>query len=89
MCRPIEVKCFKCYEWFNKTKQHAPQCKECGDFQCPHCKACMCNLTPEEQMIVMAMIRSYEKFIEEELKVPDQNYDYSIHEEIETKFKKG
>jgi hypothetical protein len=47
----------------------------------------MCNLSPEEQMIVMAMIRTYEKFIAEELKVPEQDYDFSQHEKVEKKLR--
>lgn len=86
MCRPTEVKCFKCYEWFNKDKEHAPQCEKCGDFKCSKCESCMCHLSAEEQMIVMAMIRTYEKFIADELKVPDQDYDFAMHKSVEEKF---
>ena len=72
MCSPNKVKCFNCFKWFNKKEQEVKQCKECGDFNCPYCKACMCNLNDKEKKIVMAMIHTYE----------NKDYDFSVHKKI-------
>ena len=69
MCRPKIVRCFKCYKWFDKITEKVKHCNKCGDFKCPNCNVCMCNLTKSEQKIVMAMIHTYEKFIKDELKI--------------------
>lgn len=75
MCSPTNVKCFNCFKWFNKEKQKIEQCKECGDFKCPNCNACMCNLTDKEKKIVLAMIETYE----------NKDYDFSIHKKVKEK----
>lgn len=75
MCSPINVKCFNCFKWFNKEEQKIEQCKKCGDFKCPHCNACMCNLTDKEKKIVLAMIHTYE----------NKDYDFSVHKKVEEK----
>lgn len=85
MCRPKNVRCFKCYRWFNKEIEKIQHCKKCGDFKCPNCNSCMCNLTEKEKKIVMAMMHTYEKFIKDELKI-DENYNFSQHKEIEYLF---
>jgi len=72
MCSPIKVKCFSCFKWFNKEEQKVKQCKECGDFKCPYCNVCMCNLTDKEKKIVLAMIQTYE----------NKDYDFSMHKKV-------
>jgi len=78
MCRPDKVKCFKCFKWFDKKKSQ--ECKKCGDFKCPHCNSCMCNLSKKEKRVALAMIYTYENFINEKLGL---DYNFSKHEEIE------
>jgi len=80
MCSPDKVKCFNCFKWFDKEKQEVKQCKECGDFKCPQCNACMCNLNDKEKKIVLAMINTYENHI-------NSNYDFSVHKKVEEKIK--
>ena len=80
MCSPNRVKCFNCFEWFDKEKQKVGQCKSCGDFKCPNCNVCMCNLNEKEKKIVMAMIHTYENHI-------NKNYDFSVHKKVEDKIK--
>ncbi|MFH1607995.1 MAG: hypothetical protein ABIA78_02580 [archaeon] len=80
MCRPNKVRCFKCFEWFDKEKQKVEQCKKCGDFKCPLCSACMCDLTKEEKRVVMAMIHTYENFLNEKY---GEDYDFEVHERVE------
>ncbi len=80
MCRPNNVMCFNCGEWFSKTTP-VNQCKVCGDFRCPFCRSCMCSLTKGEKKVVMAMIRTYERFIHEVYK--GEEYDFKQHEKIE------
>lgn len=79
MCSPDKVRCFKCFEWFNKS-ENSKECSECGDFKCPYCNSCMCNLSTEEKRVALAMIHTYENFIKEKL---DSNYDISKHKKVE------
>ena len=79
MCSPKKIRCFKCLEWFEKTEDSKP-CTICGDFKCPNCGACMCDLSKDEKRVALAMIHTYENFIKEKL---DLNYDFSKHKKIE------
>lgn len=83
MCRPNKVRCFKCFEWFDKS-ENQKQCEKCGDFKCPHCNSCMCKLTKEEKKVALAMIYTYERFIKENF---DLDYDFSKHKKIEDEIK--
>jgi len=66
-------------KWFTKSED-PKQCSECGDFKCPHCKACMCNLTKEERRVALAMIHTYETFLKEKLNL---EYDFSKHKKFD------
>ncbi|MFH1365423.1 MAG: hypothetical protein ABIH28_02475 [archaeon] len=83
MCRPNKVRCFKCFEWFEK-EENQKECPECGDFNCPKCGACMCNLTDGEKKIVLAMIHTYENFLKEKF---GEEYDFEKHKKIEEEYK--
>jgi hypothetical protein len=83
MCRPNKVRCFKCLKWFEK-KENQKACHECGDFKCPNCGACMCDLTKGEKKVALAMINTYENFIKEN---PEENYNFEKHKKIEDEFK--
>ncbi len=63
MCSPIEVKCFKCGNWFKKTKKTI-RCKKCKDWKCPYCNYCICNFKHKEtKKAIMAMLATYERFL--------------------------
>ena len=79
MCIPDKVRCFKCFEWFDKL-ENSKECSECGDFKCPYCNSCMCNLNIGEKRVALAMIHTYESFIKEKL---DLEYDFSKHRKVE------
>ncbi|GBE20406.1 MAG TPA: hypothetical protein ENG87_00895 [Candidatus Pacearchaeota archaeon] len=79
MCSPKKVRCFKCLEWFSKSRKPI-ECPKCGDFKCPNCNSCMCNLTKKEKRIVIAMIHTYETFMKEKFNL---TYDFSKHKKIE------
>lgn len=79
MCSPNRIKCFKCFEWFEKS-ENQKECEKCGDFKCPKCGACMCDLTTNEKKIVMAMIHTYENFMKEKFNV---NYNFDKHKKVE------
>lgn len=80
MCSPNKVRCFKCLKWFDKSKQRIEECLKCGDFKCPHCNSCMCNLTEGEKKVALAMIHTYENFMKEEFNL---DYDFAKHKEME------
>jgi len=84
MCRPDKVKCFGCFEWFDKNETDVEKCESCGDFSCPRCGSCLCSLTKREQKIVLSMIYTYEKFIEENFEL-EEKYDFSQHDKIKRK----
>jgi len=75
MCSPDVVRCFKCFQDFSKS-EFEEKCAECGDFKCPRCGACLCNLTPGEQRVVLAMIYTYERTF-------GSGYDFGRHARIE------
>jgi len=79
MCSPKKVKCFKCFEWFDKS-DNDQECPKCGDFKCPLCGACMCRLTDNEKKLVLAMISTYETFLKKKL---GTDYDFEKHKKIE------
>lgn len=79
MCSPKEVHCFVCYKKFSKFIK-SKQCKECGDYKCPLCSSCLCNLTVGEQRVALSMMKTYEPVVR-------KNYDFSIHSRIEKKVK--
>lgn len=79
MCSPKKVRCFKCLGWFEKSEEDK-ECSECGDFKCPLCGTCMCDLSKEEKRIVFAMISTYENFLAENF---GQKYDFEKHRKIE------
>lgn len=81
MCSPKKVCCFVCYKTFSK-KIKPEQCKSCGDFKCPYCSSCLCNLTVGEQRVALSMMKTYESTLN-----PD--YDFSVHKEIEKKILKN
>jgi len=75
-CRPDEKMCFKCGEWFDikdfperyrgegtwETVSLLFLC-ECGQYTCPHCGGCFCNVSGETKKAVHAMEQTYEKWI--------------------------
>lgn len=79
MCSPKEVCCFVCYKKFSKLVK-SEQCKKCGDYKCPLCNSCLCDLTVGEQRVALSMMKTYEPVIR-------KNYDFSIHSKIEKKVK--
>jgi hypothetical protein len=81
MCSPKKVCCFVCYNFFSKDIK-SDKCKVCGDFKCPICKGCLCNLTVGEKRVAMAMIKTYEKTL-------NNNYNFAQHKKIELEIKRS
>lgn len=79
MCSPKKVCCFVCYKNFPKSIKTL-RCKTCGDFKCPICHGCLCNLTIGEQRVALVMMKTYEPLL-------GSNYDFSVHEVIEKNIK--
>lgn len=75
MCRPEKINCFKCEKWFNKKM--GEECKICGEFKCPYCKSCLCDMSNETKKAVIAMIRTYEEYLTNLYEV--EPYDFSKH----------
>jgi hypothetical protein len=78
MCSPQQVCCFVCFQTFSKQQAQTEQCSVCGDFKCPLCGSCLCDLTLGEQRVALAMMKTYEPLLEE-------NYEFSAHKEIENR----
>ena len=78
MCRPEKLNCFNCEEWFNK--QIGKECTRCGEFKCPHCNRCLCDMPIEVKKAVIAMIKTYENYLTENYKV--KAYNFSSHNQI-------
>ena len=81
MCTPQAVYCFVCYRRFSKDKG-GKRCKRCGDFKCPLCGGCLCNLSLEGKRVALAMMRTYESLL-------GNNYDFSVHERVEREVKRS
>lgn len=79
MCSPIRVWCFYCYNPFEK-QEATIKCDICSDYKCPNCTACLCMLTPGEQRVALAMMRTYEPLLGNE-------YDFSVHAKVEENFR--
>ena len=77
MCRATKLCCFRCMNWFDKTKVEA--CKVCGDWKCVNCSACLCSLSKREKRIAIAYMATYENLLKE---VTGESYDFSWHQQI-------
>jgi len=53
------------------------ECKICGEIKCPFCNYCLCDMSIETKRAVIAMIKSYENYIDENFDLP--KYDFSKH----------
>lgn len=82
MCSPSKVVCFVCFKSFSKKNAKSEKCRECGDYKCPLCSGCLCDLTTEGQRVALAMMKTYEPLLGNE-------YDFSDHKEIEKRVKKS
>ena len=82
MCSPETVYCFVCFKDFSKKNSKSIKCKECGDFECPLCGGCLCDLTLGEQRVAPAMIKTYEPLL-------SGIYNYSVHKKIEDRVNKS
>lgn len=78
MCRPEKINCFNCEKWFNKI--YSKECQNCGEFKCPHCNHCLCDMPNEVRKAVIAMIRTYETYLTNNFEV--EPYDFSKHKQI-------
>jgi len=77
MCRAKLLCCFKCMNWFNK--EGANSCRSCGDWDCPHCGSCLCDLTLVEKRIAIAYMATYENLLKE---LTGESYDFSRHGKV-------
>lgn len=82
MCSPIKVFCFVCYKSFSKNSTKSEKCNKCGDYKCPLCGGCLCNLSVEGQRVALAMMKTYEPLL-------GKKYDFVAHKQIEKKVKKS
>lgn len=78
MCRPERLNCFNCEKWFNKSVNN--ECRKCGENKCPHCNHCLCDMSIEVKKAVIAMIKTYEKYLTENYQI--EAYDFSKHKQI-------
>jgi len=65
-CRPDEKVCFNCCDWFDISKEKVKLCKKCNQYKCPHCNACLCEMSTSVIRAVYAMERTYEKWVREQ-----------------------
>lgn len=77
MCRATRLCCFNCLQWFGKTDEQI--CQVCGDWRCPNCHKCLCNLTPGEQKVALAYMATYENLLKE---LTGESYDFGRHRRI-------
>ncbi len=77
MCRATKLCCFKCLNWFEKSDND--MCTTCGDWKCPNCGGCLCNLSQKEQRIAIAYMATYENLLKE---LTNESYDFSRHRKI-------
>lgn len=68
-CRPNNKCCFHCMEWFDITVWTfavSPMlCEKCNQYKCPWCHSCFCNVSKKVKNAVIAMEKTYEKYLEE------------------------
>ncbi len=78
MCRPNYINCFNCESWF--YKENSKECQICGEFKCPNCSACLCDMSNDVKKAILAMIRTYERYLSHNFDL--EPYDFSKHNKI-------